>query len=181
MATRIRLQRKGKKGKAFYHIVVADSRDPRDGKFIERLGYYDPTTNPSTIEIDFEKTLKWYQMGATPTETVRSLMSAKGILYKNHLLKGVAKGVITQEEANVKFDEWLKNKQSKINAIRNKEIKLKEEILKNRLKEETIVKEKRAAEISKKRSKREQEKLKETVEEENVNLTNESSTEEATT
>ena len=130
MATKVSLQRKGKKGKAFYHVVVADSRAPRDGKFIEKLGYYDPTTNPATIEIDFEKTLKWYQNGAIPTETVRSLMSVKGILYRNHLLKGVAKGVITQEEANIRFDEWLKNKQNKIKSLREKEIKLKEETLK---------------------------------------------------
>ena len=92
MAVKIRLARHGKKGYAFYHIVAADSRAPRDGKFIEKLGTYNPNTNPATIDLDFEKALDWLQKGAQPTDTCRAILSYKGVLYKKHLLGGVAKG-----------------------------------------------------------------------------------------
>jgi small subunit ribosomal protein S16 len=95
MATRIRLQRFGKKGKAFFHVVVADSRAKRDGKFIEKLGVYNPNTNPATIDINFDSTLKWVQTGAELTDTARAILSYKGVLYKNHLIKGIAKGALT--------------------------------------------------------------------------------------
>ena len=116
MATRIRLQRFGKKGQAFYHIVIADGRAPRDGKFIEKIGIYNPLTIPATINIDIDKALQWVQKGASPTNTAKAILSYKGILYKNHLLKGVAKGAMTKEIAEAKFEQWLSEKQSKINS-----------------------------------------------------------------
>lgn len=115
MATRIRLQRHGKKGKAFFHLVAADSRAKRDGKFIEKLGTYNPNTNPATIEINFERTLNWVQTGAEMSDTARALLSYKGVLYKNHLLKGVAKGAFTLEQADEKFAKWEAEKANKIN------------------------------------------------------------------
>src|SRR5512138_1624905 len=98
MPTKIRLQRKGKKGQPFYHIVIADGRAPRDGRFIEKIGVYNPLTKPAEIEIQFEKALDWMQKGAQPTDTVRAILSYKGILYKFHLLKGVQKGALTAEQ-----------------------------------------------------------------------------------
>jgi small subunit ribosomal protein S16 len=114
MATKIRLQRFGKKGKPFFHVVVADSRSPRDGKFIERLGSYNPNTNPATIEINFEKTLDWVNKGAQPTDTARAILSYKGVLYKKHLQGGVKKGAITEEQADAKFAQWLETKGGQI-------------------------------------------------------------------
>jgi len=119
----MRLQRQGKKGRPFYHIVIADGRAPRDGKYIERLGTYDPLQIPAEIKLDFDRTLNWLQKGASPSDTVRALLSYKGILYKYHLLKGVAKGAMTQEQADVKFQDWLTEKESKISQKkRNLEI-----------------------------------------------------------
>jgi len=114
MATKIRLQRFGKKGKPFYHVVVADSRAPRDGKFIERLGSYNPNTNPATILLDFDKTLDWMNKGAQPTDTARAILSYKGILYKKHLQGGVKKGAFDEAVAEARFEEWLKGKENKI-------------------------------------------------------------------
>lgn len=114
MATRIRLQRHGKKNKAIFHLVAADSRAKRDGKFIEKLGVYNPNTNPATIEIDFDRTLNWVQVGAEMSDTARAILSYKGILYKNHLLKGVAKGALTAEQVEAKFAAWLAEKDAKI-------------------------------------------------------------------
>jgi len=114
MATRIRLQRHGKKGKAFFHLVAADSRAKRDGKFIEKLGTYNPVANPAVIDINFENTLAWVQKGAEMSETARAILSYKGVLHKNHLLKGVAKGALTLEQAEAKFTQWLQEKDGKI-------------------------------------------------------------------
>lgn len=114
MPTKIRLQRHGKKGHAFFHVVVADSRAPRDGKFIEKLGTYNPNSNPATIDISFERSLHWVKTGAQPTDTCRALLSYKGVIYKNHLDKGVLKGALTQEQADKKFAAWLSEKESKI-------------------------------------------------------------------
>lgn len=116
MATRIRLQRHGKKSKAFFHLVVADSRSKRDGKFIEKLGTYNPNTNPATVEINFESTLNWIQTGAEMSDTARALLSYKGILYKNHLINGIKKGALTAEDVETKFAAWLAEKDNKINA-----------------------------------------------------------------
>ncbi len=128
MPTKIRLQRRGKKGQAFYHIVIADGRAPRDGKFIERIGIYNPISRPAEIEIAFDKTLDWLNKGAQPTETVRAILAYKGVMYKRHLLKGVAKGAMTAEQAEAKFQLWLDEKNLKISSKRNEyELSLKDQ------------------------------------------------------
>ena len=114
MATRIRLQRHGKKSKAFFHIVAADSRSKRDGKFIEKIGTYNPNTNPATIVINFDAALKWVQVGAEMSDTARAIMSYKGVLHKNHLLNGVKKGALTAEQVEEKFNQWLADKDANI-------------------------------------------------------------------
>ncbi|HRO75498.1 MAG TPA: 30S ribosomal protein S16 [Crocinitomicaceae bacterium] len=114
MATRIRLQRHGKKSRAFYHIVAADSRAKRDGKFIEKLGTYNPNTNPATIDINFEATLKWVQTGAEMSDTARAILSYKGVLYKNHLINGVKKGALTEVQVEEKFNKWVAEKEAKV-------------------------------------------------------------------
>ncbi len=116
MATKIRLQRHGHKGYAFYYIVAADSRAPRDGKFIERLGSYNPNTNPATVDLNFERALYWLNCGAQPSDTVRNILSREGVMLMKHLQGGVAKGAFTQEEAEKKFEAW---KQSKAAALNN--------------------------------------------------------------
>ena len=110
MATKIRLQRHGRKKRAFYHIVVADSRAPRDGRFIEKIGTYNPITNPATIELDVNKATQWLLNGAEPTDTARAILSYKGAAYKKHLQVGVNKGAISQEEADKKFAAWMDEK-----------------------------------------------------------------------
>ena len=114
MPTKIRLQRKGKKGIPFYHVVIADGRAPRDGKFIERIGIYNPVSIPAEIDINFDRALYWLQAGAEPTDTVNALLSFKGILYKHHLLKGVKKGAMTEEMAEAKFQAWLQEKEREV-------------------------------------------------------------------
>ena len=120
MAVKIRLARHGKKAYAFYHVVVADSRAPRDGKFIEKLGTYNPNTNPATIDLNFEQALSWLMKGAQPTDTARAILSYKGVLYKKHLLGGVAKGAFTEAEAEARFAKWLGEKEGKVTAKVNK-------------------------------------------------------------
>jgi small subunit ribosomal protein S16 len=114
MATKIRLQRHGRKKRAFFHIVVADSRAPRDGRFIDKIGTYNPITNPATIDINLEKAVQWMANGAQPSDTARAILSYKGVLYKHHLQVGVRKGAITQEQADAKFAEWISSKDAKI-------------------------------------------------------------------
>ena len=127
MPSKIRLQRKGKKGQPFYHIVIADGRAPRDGRFIEKIGYYNPLSKPAEIEINFEKALYWLQKGSQPTDTVRAILSYKGVIYKNHLLKGVQKGAMTPEQAEEKFLAWKTQKEASIVSKKNEyEIGLKE-------------------------------------------------------
>merc|ERR1711935_605077 len=116
MATKIRLARHGKKGKPFYHIVIADSRAKRDGRYIERIGSYDPNKNPAIIDINFDRALYWVGIGAQPTDTVRGMLSYRGVLYKNHLLKGIIKGALTEAQAEDKFNKWLDEKESKIES-----------------------------------------------------------------
>ncbi len=116
MATKIRLQRHGKKRKPFYHIVIADGRAKRDGKYIEKIGTYNPTTNPATIDLKFDRALDWLQTGAQPTDTVRSILSYTGVMYKNHLDKGVKKGALTEADADKKFLAWVAEKEAKIQA-----------------------------------------------------------------
>lgn len=120
MATKIRLQRFGRKGYAFYQVVVADSRAPRDGKFIERIGSYNPNTNPATIDLNFERALYWLQTGAQPTDTARSILSKEGVLLKKHLLGGVNKGAFTAEEAEKRFEGWATTKQTAVQGVKSK-------------------------------------------------------------
>lgn len=130
MATKIRLQRFGKKGKPFFHVVVADSRAPRDGRFIERLGSYNPNTNPATIVLNFDKALDWVNKGAEPTDTCRAILSYKGVLYKKHLEGGVKKGALTEEQAESKFAEWVSAKDAKIEGKKDGLVKSKAEVKK---------------------------------------------------
>ncbi len=148
MPAKIRLQRHGKKQRAFYHIVIADERAPRDGRFIEKIGTYNPNTNPATIDLNFESALSWFKTGAQPTDTVRAILSYEGVLYKNHLDVGVKKGAFSQEEAEKRFDAWKKQKlekiQKKIDTVESDIEKRKNEILadeaeKNKKKEQEIL------------------------------------------
>ncbi|MEL7423403.1 MAG: 30S ribosomal protein S16 [Bacteroidota bacterium] len=118
MPVKIRLQRRGRKQRPFYHIVVADSRAPRDGRFITKLGTYNPMTKPATIDIDREEAYNWLMKGAQPTDTVRAILRFKGVLYRKHLMRGVLKGALTQEEADKKWQEWIEAKESKVTARR---------------------------------------------------------------
>lgn len=112
----MRLQRKGRKQAPFYHIVIADARAPRDGKYIERIGFYNPLTKPATIDIDRDKAFEWLANGAQPTETVRAILRFKGVYYKKHLMRGVKKGALTLEEAENKYQQWVDTKDAKVAA-----------------------------------------------------------------
>jgi small subunit ribosomal protein S16 len=114
MAVKIRLQRKGRRKNPFYHIVIADARSPRDGRFIEKLGVYNPMTKPATIDIDRDKAYDWLLKGAQPTDTVRAILRFKGVMYRKHLMRGVNKGAMTQEDADRLYQEWIDAKESKI-------------------------------------------------------------------
>ena len=118
MSTRIRLQRHGRKGYAHYTIVIADSRAPRDGRFIERLGYYNPNTNPAQIELNFERALYWVEVGAQPTDTVRSILSREGVMLMKHLRGGVKKGAFDEAAAQQKFEAWKQSKTAKLDAVK---------------------------------------------------------------
>jgi small subunit ribosomal protein S16 len=148
MATKIRLQRHGKKGNAFYYIVVADARAPRDGRFIERLGSYNPNTNPATIDINFDKALDWMNDGAQPTDTCRAILSYKGVLYKKHLQGGLKKGALTEEQVETKFQAWLDQKEGKITGKKTGLVSTKEEARKAALAAEAKKKEAKAAAIA---------------------------------
>ena len=150
MAVKIRLARHGKKGAPIYHIVAADSRAPRDGRFIEKLGVYNPNTNPATIDLKFERALDWLLKGAQPTDTCRAILSYKGVLYKKHLLGGVAKGAFSESDAEAKFNKWLGEKESKIAAKVNKLATDAKAAQKAALAAETKVKEDRAAALAQK-------------------------------
>lgn len=152
MATKIRLARHGKKGYAFYHIIVADSRSPRDGRFIEKLGTYNPNTNPATIDLDFERALDWVIKGAQPSDTARAILSHEGVLHKKHLLGGVAKGAFSEDEANRRFEIWMKDKAAKISSKTSKIGADKEAEAKSRLANEAKVKEERAKAIAAKKA-----------------------------
>ncbi|HNP47631.1 MAG TPA: 30S ribosomal protein S16 [Bacteroidia bacterium] len=147
MPVKIRLSRHGKKHQAYYHIVVADSRAPRDGKFIEVIGNYNPNTNPATIQIDNDKALTWLKNGAQPTDTCRAILSYKGVLFRSHLDRGVAKGAITQEAADAKYTAWLESKNNKIEekrsrvkneSVKEREARLSDEAKKKEAKLESI-------------------------------------------
>jgi small subunit ribosomal protein S16 len=150
MAVKIRLARKGRKKLAFYHIVVADSRSPRDGRYIEKIGSYNPVTNPATIELDFDKALGWLRNGALPTDTCRAILSYKGVLMKKHLLEGVTKGAFDEAEATKRFEEWIKQNEAKIEAKKSNLEKSQDDELGKRLTVEKRVNEARAAKLAKK-------------------------------
>lgn len=152
MATKIRLARHGKKGYAFYHIVVADSRAPRDGRFIEKLGTYNPNTNPATIELDFDSAVSWMVKGAQPTDTARAILSYKGVLYKKHLLGGVAKGAFSEEEAQARFEKWMTEKASRIDSKTGKIDADKSAAEKARLASEAKIKEEKAKAVAAKKA-----------------------------
>ncbi len=156
MPVKIRLARHGSKRKPYYYIVAADSRAPRDGRYIERIGSYNPNTDPASIDLNFDKAIQWLNNGAVPTDTCKAILSEKGVLYKNHLIKGIAKGALTEEQVQAKFDAWIKDKEQKIQAKKDKlktnvktekenRLKIEEEV--NRLKgEELAAKKAKAAE-----------------------------------
>lgn len=152
MPVKIRLSRHGRKKRPFYQIVIADSRAPRDGRNIERIGIYNPNTNPATIELDFDRALDWLQKGAQPTETCRAILSYKGVLYKNHLLNGVKKGAFSDEEAEKRFQTWIKEKENKIQAKTDRVATATEDKKKKMLEAEAKVNEIRAQKIAKKHS-----------------------------
>jgi len=133
MPTKIRLQRHGRKGYPFYHIVVADSRAPRDGKNIEKLGTYNPNTQPATIDINFDSAVQWLDNGAQPSDTCRAILSYKGVLYKKHLQGGVKKGAFSQEEADKKFAAWIADKDNLIGSSAKAIVKAKADVQKERL------------------------------------------------
>ena len=150
MSVKIRLARKGRKKQAYYHVVVADSRSPRDGRFIEKIGIYNPITDPATIDINFEKALGWLQKGAQPTDTCRAILKYKGVMMKKHLMEGVRKGAFDEAEADRRFNEWVKGKDEKIEMKKSGLEKLGEDARKRRLEAEKAIKEARAAEYAKK-------------------------------
>ncbi|SEC20394.1 SSU ribosomal protein S16P [Tenacibaculum sp. MAR_2009_124] len=145
MPVKIRLQRHGKKGKPFYWVVAADSRSKRDGRFLEKLGTYNPNTNPATIDIDVDGAVKWLQNGAQPTDTARAILSYKGAMLKNHLAGGVRKGALTEEQAEAKFTAWLDEKAGKVTGKTEGLEKAKEEAKAKALEAEKSVNEARIA------------------------------------
>jgi len=150
MPVKMRLARHGRKRRAFYYLVVADGRSPRDGKFIERIGDYNPNTNPATINLDFDKALDWLQKGAQPTDTMRAILSYEGVMYKKHLLGGVAKGAFDEAEAEKRFKTWKQDKLAKIRANEEKIAGVADADIAARLDAEKKVNEARAEEIAKK-------------------------------
>lgn len=152
MATKIRLQRQGRKRRPLFHIVVADSRAPRDGKYIERLGLYNPNTNPATIDLNFDRSLHWLQVGAQPSDTAKAILSYKGVLHKDFLINGVKKGAHTLEQAEEKFTKWLEEKESKITSKVDTLASAREAKAKANLERETKMKEAMAAKVLAKNS-----------------------------
>lgn len=150
MAVKIRLARRGRKKLALYDVVVADARAPRDGKFIEKIGTYNPATNPASIILDDNKAFSWLMKGAQPTETVKAMLSHHGVMLKKHLQIGVIKGAITQEQADGKLSEWVKAKETKVQSKIDNLSKSKQDAAKARKEAETKVKEARAEAIRKK-------------------------------
>jgi len=151
MPARIRLQRHGKKNQPFYHIVVADGRAPRDGKFIEKLGTYNPLTNPATIELNSDRAVMWLKNGAQPSDTARRILSYKGVLLRRHLQIGVEKGAISQEQADVRFNEWLQAKEAKIATVKNNAESALRDVKKARMEAEKKANETKAAAVAAKR------------------------------
>lgn len=158
MATRIRLQRNGRKSYAFYSIVIADVRAPRDGKFIEKIGTYNPNTNPATVDLKFDRALDWVMKGAQPSDTVRNILSREGVYMKKHLLGGVTKGAFGEGEAEAKFEAWKNNKQSGLEALIAKETEAKNAEAKARFEAEKKINEEKAKALAEKKAAEEAEK-----------------------
>ncbi|WP_294456509.1 30S ribosomal protein S16 [uncultured Bacteroides sp.] len=152
MATKIRLQRNGRKGYAFYSIVIADARAPRDGRFTEKIGTYNPNTNPATVDLNFERALHWVLVGAQPTDTVRNILSKEGVYMKKHLLGGVAKGAFDEAQAEAKFNAWKENKQNGLAALKAKQEEAKKAEAKARLEAEKKINEEIAKKVAEKKA-----------------------------
>jgi len=150
MAVKIRLARHGRKASPFYHIVAADSRSPRDGKFIEKIGTYNPMSNPVSIELKFDRALYWLEVGAQPTDTAKSILQKEGVLYMKHLLGGVKKGAFDEKEVETKFQAWINEKRNQNEAVVAKVAQDKEVALKQRIEAEAEVNKKREEEIASK-------------------------------
>ena len=148
MAVKIRLQRHGKKDAAFFHVVAADGRAPRDGAFIEKLGTYNPNTNPATIDLNFDATLAWLQNGAIPTDTCKAILSYKGILIKKHLLDGVKKGALTEAQVEERFAKWAEAKNTKISSKKDGLSTAEKKAASDKLKAELASKEAKTAKIA---------------------------------
>ena len=152
MATKIRLQRRGRKSYAFYSIVIADARAPRDGRFTEKIGTYNPNTNPATVDLNFERALYWVMVGAQPTDTVRNILSKEGVYMKKHLMGGVAKGAFTEADAEAKFNAWKNNKQTGLATLKAKQEEAKKAEAKARLEAEKKVNEEIAKKVAEKKA-----------------------------
>lgn len=152
MPVKIRLQRHGRKSYPYYHIVIADSRAPRDGKYIERIGSYNPNTNPATVDLKFDRALYWLNVGAQPTDTTRNILSAEGVLYKKHLEGGVKKGAFDEAEAEKRFNTWKETKQNAVDKTKEEIKAEKDAKAKERLKAEEEINKEKAKELNKKKA-----------------------------
>ena len=152
MATKIRLQRGGRKGYAFYRIVIADSRAPRDGKFTEKIGTYNPNTNPATVDLDFDRALYWVETGAQPTATAHNILKGEGVYSMKHLRGGVKKGAFDEATAQKKFDAWKENKQNGLNSVRENEAKEKSAAAAKELEAEKKINEAIAKKVAEKKA-----------------------------
>ncbi|MCR4919371.1 MAG: 30S ribosomal protein S16 [Prevotella sp.] len=152
MATKIRLQRGGRKGYAFYSIVIADARAPRDGRFTEKIGTYNPNTNPATVDLNFERALYWVNVGAQPTDTVRNILSREGVYLMKHLQGGVKKGAFDEATCQKKFDAWKADKQNGLNKVREAEAKAKREAAAKELEQEKQINAEQAKKVAEKKA-----------------------------
>ena len=152
MATKIRLQRGGRKGYAFYRIVIADARAPRDGKFTEKIGSYNPNTNPATVDLNFDRALYWVEVGAQPTDTVRNILSREGVYLMKHLRGGVKKGAFDEATAQKKFDAWKADKQKGLEKVAADEAKAKKDAAAAALKAEKAVNDEIAKKVAEKKA-----------------------------
>jgi small subunit ribosomal protein S16 len=152
MATKIRLQRRGRKGYAFYSIVIADARAPRDGRFTEKIGTYNPNTNPATVDLNFERALYWVEVGAQPTDTVRNILSHEGVYLMKHLNGGVKKGAFDEEEAQRRFDAWKQGKNQGDEKVRNAVAKAKKDAVEKELRAEKAINEAIAKKVAEKKA-----------------------------
>jgi len=152
MATKIRLQRRGRKDYPFYQIIIADSRAPRDGKFIEKVGSYNPNTNPATITMNFDRALYWLQVGAQPTDTVRNILSDEGVLMMKHLLGGVKKGAFSEADAQTKFEAWKASKDKAVDVLKNRNAEKENAEAKARLDAEKAANKAKADEVAQKKA-----------------------------